>query len=317
MKKHLCLVTTVFYCVGFGIAMGDDLSAQIQLTRSACSGISDSMSDLKKMAGINTAVTSVGSIAGGVALGTGIAKKKVDEDYELLKSKIAKLISSDTNPETHILADESNFYKQIDDFIENATTDTSTLKTDSEKLKELEQNSKTLGNIRTGTLAGTAVMDAAGTIIAANNKVNDDLQSRINNCVTEVKKLQNIKTQSQLENTSDSATINKANTIIHECGDWEYADLSSINKKAKGAAISSGTGAALAIVGTITSASANSDSVRQNENKDKEKNLNTTSNVLAGGATGTSVIATIFNATQISAIKKVVKIADKCEEALK
>lgn len=317
MKKHLFLVATAFYCGIFGIAMGDDLSAQIQLTRSVCLGISDSMSDLKKMAGINTAVTSVGTITGGVALGTGIAKKKVDQDYETLKSRIATLISSDTNPETHILANKSAFYNQIDEFIANSPTNTSSLKTDSERLKELEQKSKTLGNIRTGTLAGTAVIDTAGTIIAVNNKVDDDLQSRINNCVTEVKKLQNIKTQSQFENTSDSETINEATAIIRECRDWEYTDLSSINKKAKSAAISSGTGAALAIVGTITSASANSDSVRQNENKDKEKNLNTASNILAGSATGASAIATIFNATQISAIKKAVKIADKCEEALK
>ena len=35
-------------------SFSDDLSAQIQSARSACSGISDTMTNLKKMAGINT-----------------------------------------------------------------------------------------------------------------------------------------------------------------------------------------------------------------------------------------------------------------------
>ena len=313
MKKHLYVAVTVFYCGIFGGAFGDELSTQIQLTMSACSGISDSMSDLKKMAGINTAITAVGTVAGGVALGTGVAKKNVDQEYQ---AELDKLRAKKSNVPIEMLEieDKTKFDQDIENAIKQASNN---LSENEKRVAELEKKSKTLGCIRTGTLATSAVADTAGTIIALNNKVDDDLQSRINNCVAEVKKLQNIKTQSQFENSSDSATINKANAIIRECRDWEYTDLSSINKKAKGAAISSGTGAALAIVGTITSASANSDSVRKNENKDKEKSLNTASNILAGGATGASAIATIFNATQISAIKKAVKIADKCEEALR
>lgn len=61
---------------------------------------------------------------------------------------------------------------------------------------------------------------------------------------------------------------------------------------------------------------ANSDKVR-NDNTDsgkqKEKNLNTASNVLAGTTTVASAAATVFNATQISAIKRVVSVAEKCE----
>ena len=50
--------------------------------------------------------------------------------------------------------------------------------------------------------------------------------------------------------------------------------------------------------------------------KQKEKNLNTAANVMAGGATVASGVATIFNATQIGAIKRAVNIAAECEEAL-
>ncbi len=215
MKKHLFFVATAFYCGFFGVAKADDLSAQIQLTRSACSGISDSMSDLKKMAGINTAITAVGTVAGGVALGTGIAKANVDEEYQ---AELDKLRAKKSNVQITMLEieDKTKFDQDIENAIEQASKDFN----DQEKISDLEKKSKTLGKIRTGTLAGTAVMDTAGTIIAANNKVDDDLQSRINNCVTEVKKLQNIKTQSQFENTSDSETINKANAIIRECRDW-------------------------------------------------------------------------------------------------
>lgn len=295
----------------FGAVFGDDLSVQIQAARSACSGISDAMTNLKKMAGINTAVTAVGTVAGGVALGTGIAKASVDRELEALIEKVKKLIDEKSK-----IPVEKIDVKNRSEFDNQLTEISGSISSTNEKISQLEQKSKTLGNIRTGTLATTAVVDTAGTIIAVKNQVDDDLQSRIDNCVTNVKKLQTVKASAQVAETADAADISKATQIISACRDWEYVNLTDINKKARGAAISSGTGAALAVVGTITSASANSSTVRSGENKDKEKNLNTASNVLAGGATGASAVATIFNATQIGAIKKAVATADKCEEAL-
>ena len=52
-------------------------------------------------------------------------------------------------------------------------------------------------------------------------------------------------------------------------------------------------------------------------NEQKEKNLNTASNILAGGTAVASGVAAVFNATQISAIKKIAKIAEDCEKVLK
>ena len=299
----------------FGAAFGDDLSVQIQATRSACSGISDAMTNLKKMAGINTAVTAVGTVAGGVAVGTGIAKAGVDKEIEKLEQQIEELKRSSANTpvETLVIENKPAFDNQLSEFVRTYTAE---LQKKEEELSAAEQKSKTLGNIRTGTLATTAVVDTAGTIIAVKNQVDDDLQSRIDNCVAQVKKLQTAKATAQVAQTADAADISKATQIISACRDWEYVNLTDINRKARGAAISSGTGAALAVVGTITSVSANSSAVRDGENEDKEKNLNTASNVLAGGATGASAVATIFNATQIGAIKKAVNIADKCEGAL-
>ena len=312
MKTIKFISVSILLCqCAFGAAFGDDLSIQIQTARSACSGISDAMTNLKKMAGINTAVTAVGTVTGGVALGTGIAKASVDRELEALIEKVKKLIDEKSKiPVEKIdIENRSEFDNQL-------TEISGSISSTNEKISQLEQKSKTLGNVRTGTLATTAVVDTAGTIIAVKNQVDDDLQSRIDNCVAQVKKLQTAKASAQVAETADAADISKAAQIISACRDWEYVNLTDINKKARGAAISSGTGAALAVVGTITSASANSSAVRSGENKDKEKNLNTASNVLAGGATGASAVATIFNATQIGAIKKAVATADKCEEAL-
>lgn len=124
--------------------------------------------------------------------------------------------------------------------------------------------------------------------------------------------------QERVNGSADAAQLNKVETIIRECGAWEYVDLSKINKRATGAAISAGAGAAMAIAGTITSASANSNSVRNDNTesgKKKEKNLNAASNVLAGGTTAASAVAVVFNATQISAIKRAVQTAENCEGA--
>ncbi len=74
--------------VGVAHASDAELTAAIQNVRSACGGIGAELSDMKKMAGINTAVTGVGTVAGGVALGTGIAKMGVDEKADELEAAL-------------------------------------------------------------------------------------------------------------------------------------------------------------------------------------------------------------------------------------
>lgn len=307
------------------------LDDALRATYAACVGIDDELADLKKMAGINTAVTAVGTVAGGVALGTGIAKASVDAEAEEIEAELLKEIEK-----LNKLAAEQTDFDLIPDFdvpedgssqVSTATTSTDTpiaaqQSAADEKQAELDKltkKSKTLGNIRTGTMAGAAVADTVGTVIAANNRVKGDLQSQINECVAATKELSKVRMQERVNGSADAAQLNKVETIIRECGAWEYVDLSKINKRATGAAISAGAGAAMAIAGTITSASANSNSVRNDNTesgKKKEKNLNAASNVLAGGTTAASAVAVVFNATQISAIKRAVQVAENCEGAL-
>ena len=272
------------------------LAVAIQNAKNSCLGISDSMSDLKRRAGISTVVTGVGTLSAGGALGAGVAKSAKDKEID---EKIGKSA-------TRVYGDDAVVeYDEITDDMVNAAFDN--LEKEAKEYEKMDSESKTLGNVRTGTLAGTAVLDTAGTIIAAKNKVGDDLQTKIDNCVKSIKILQNERMRAQTENTATDIELATANKIITNCRDWEFVDLSPINKRATRAVVSGGTGAALSVIGAITSASANSDSVRSDNSdagKQKEKNLNVASNILAGGATAASGAATIFNATQISAIKK-------------
>lgn len=176
------------------------LDDALRATYVACVGIDDELADLKKMAGINTAVTAVGTVAGGVALGTGIAKASVDAEAEEIEAELLKEIEK-----LNKLAAEQTDFDLIPDFdvpedgssqVSTATTSTDTpiaaqQSAADEKQAELDKltkKSKTLGNIRTGTMAGAAVADTVGTVIAANNRVKGDLQSQINECVARHKR---------------------------------------------------------------------------------------------------------------------------------
>ena len=312
---YAVLYGCMFVMFGFG-AYADDasgLSVAILNAKNSCSGISDSMSGMKKMAGINTAVTGVGTVTAGVALGAGVIKSGVDETIETWEQALNNMIKKQEEENvTFYRIDYTDVQKSFNENIKS----TDAIKSDIEQANEV---SKKLGNIRTGTLAGTAVLDTAGTVIAANNRVDEDLQTKIDGCVKSIKELSGAKVRAKTENTANDAELAMAEKIVQSCQDWELVDLSSINKRAMGATVSGGVGAVLALTGTITSASANSNSVRNDntdDGKQKEKNLNTASNVLAGGATAASGVATVFNATQISAIKKAADVADKCEGAL-
>lgn len=318
-------------CLAINPAFCDDgdLFAQIERTRATCVGLSDELSDLKKMAGINTAVTAVGTVAGGVALGTGLAKSGVDKKADKLEKELQEMLDKmalessrqgtdfDLIPE-EVMQNATRNFSSNAAIVSYASQNNSEIAAKQAELDKLTKKSKTLGNVRTGTLAGAAVADTAGTIIALNNRVDGDLQAQIDACIAEASNLSRAHIQARIEGSADEQTLSYAENIVRACGAWEMVDLGKINSKSTGAAISSGAGAAMAIAGVITSASANSEGVRNNNTesgKKKEKNLNTASNVLAGGTTVASGVATVFNATQIGAVKRAVSAAEECEGA--
>ena len=290
-----------------------NLATAIKNVRTACGNISAELTDMKKMAGITTAVTGVGTVAGGVALGTGLAKTNVDKEIAELEQQLAKL-DVGRNLET-ITISATNLQNELNQY--QASIQTLSKSELQEQKSEAEQKSKNLGNIRTGTLATSTVANIAGAVMSGTNRVKGDLKQQIDECLASVKTLSNISMQARISKTATDADLARAENIIRACDAWTTVDVSSINNRSTGATVSSGIGAGLGLAGTITSASANSNGVRNSDDKQKEKNLNTVANVLAGGTTVASLSATIFNATQISAIKRAATVADECEGALK
>ena len=289
------------FCLGafvpiFAHADESSLVDALQNTYSACVGIDERLSDLKKMAGINTAITGVGMATATGATIVGIVKSSVDKELREILAKVDETDGATKNP-------------SADDVF--AVYD-KTGGVSSERQRTLSDKSKSLGNWRTGLLGASTVTNIASAVIAGNNKVDGDLQSHIDECIKSVDSLKTVSAQARL----DGLDVTEANKIANACGEWKYADLSVINNRGRGAMISSIVGATTGTVGTITSVAANSDGVRAGDEQ-KEKNLNTASNVLAGGTAVASVVATVFNATQISAIKKIAKIAENCEKVLK
>ncbi|MBR5145423.1 MAG: hypothetical protein IKV34_02025 [Clostridia bacterium] len=288
------------------------LNDALRATYTACVGIDDNLADLKKMAGINTAVTGVGTAVGAGATVVGLVKASKDKEVEVKLEKLREI--EQRNPDVEASDDE------WDTFSASMQTQLSAAKQEIEKyqaeIEKLTKQSKSLGNWRTGLLAGNTATNVAGAIIAGNNKVDDDLQTQIDNCKKAVDELQ----RSMMQARFDGEDVSEAQQIVTACKEYNYVDISPINKRAKGAMISSVVGATTGLAGTVTSAMANTDKTR-NDNTDagkqKEKNLNTASNVLAGASTVASATATVFNATQISAIKKVATVASKCTEVLK
>ena len=276
-----------------------DLTAAIENVRTTCGNISAELSDMKKMAGITTAVTGVGTVTGGVALGTGLAKADVDKEIEA-KEKLPLLT----------IENENAFKNSVLNYAESINQSVNTEKGIAEK------KSKQLGNVRTGTMAAATATNIAGAIMSGTNKVKGDLKQQIDECLMSVKILSNVRMQARIDGSANNTELARAENIIRACDAWSTVDITPINNRSKGATILSGIGAGLGLAGTITSASANSKDVHDGDS-DKEKNLNTAANVLAGGTTATSLSATIFIATQINAIKRAATVADECEGALR
>ncbi|MBE6457800.1 MAG: hypothetical protein E7011_03285 [Alphaproteobacteria bacterium] len=289
------------------------LDDALRSTYRACVGIDDQLNDLRRMAGINTAITAAGTAAGAGATVVGIVKTSKDKKAESLEAILNEIKEMTQNSAPMTTDEIDRFMFEFNAYYETALKSTDSIQSE---LDKTVAQSKKLGNWRTGLLAGGTATNIAGAVIASSNKVDGDIFVQIELCKTSVANLRNSIIQARL----NGQDITEAEEIIRLCGEYDYADLSKINTKARGATISSAIGATTGAVGTVLSASANSQKVRDDNTdtgKHREKNLNTASNIMAGATTAASATATIFNATQIGAIRRVSDIAEKCTEVLK
>ena len=238
---------------------------------------------MKVRAGISTAVTGVGTVAGGAALIVGLKK-------------------------AHLMNKLPSIEDQYIDQYPQQTAEGLDIKQNKNFKPNLKSNRKKLGNWRTGLLAVNTATNVAGAVVAAKNAHNVDVEEQIKQCTSAVNDLQNAITRARFENVD----ISEAKAIYDACSGYKYIDYSILKKRAKGAEISSIVGGGASAVGVITSAVAN-----KSTNLEQEKKLDTASNILAGGATVLTGTATVFNAMQISTIKKMAEIAQQCENLLK
>lgn len=301
----------MFATVNVSRAAVSDLNTALQDTYRACVGIDESLSDLKKLAGINTAVSAVGTGLGVGATAVGIAKAAKDKKIADLEKRLERLTEIRKNkgrPEVkkdELMANMQVYYDENKDPTKEIEGD----------IEKLTKQSKKLGNWRTGLMAGTTATNIAGAIVSTKAVKKGDVQEQINACMAANKTLNGAIMSAKLSGQD----VTEANKIYTACKEYASIDASKILKHAKTARAASVVGAAAGAVGTVTSAAANSNKVRDDNTdagKQKEKNLNTASNVLAGTATVASATATAFSATQITEIKRMVDVVQKCEGAL-
>lgn len=308
----LVLFTSNAYC-----AEVLDLNTALQNTYRACAEIDENLHELKVLAGVNTAVTAVGTGLGVGAAATGFVKASKDKEIERLEKILEKLKNIESDMQQKPTNDVISLKSDMDTYYNVHKNDSAANQQSIQgQINDLTKQSKNLGNWRTGLLAGNTATNIAGAVIASQTINKDDIQGQIEACISATKDLNNAIMQAKM----NGENVEEATNIYKACREYEYVDISPINKRGKGAMISSSIGAGLGGIGTITSGIANSDKIRNdntNSGKKKEKDLNTTSNVLAVGATAASATATVFNATQIAAIKKVAKVSESCTGVLK
>jgi len=186
------------------------------------------------------------------------------------------------------------------------------------KLKELSNNkrneeSQTLGNVRTGLMAGATATSAVSTGTSIGTTLTaTKLAEKMSQCNNALRELKIAKGQLEVE----GEVSEKANEIVAACTGYDESNIKSLKTLATANVVVSGIGTATAGAGTVTSVMANSKKVRDG-NKKKEKNLNLASNILAGVTMGTSGTSTALSAVQISKAKKDSEMAERCEAALK
>ncbi|MBR5575568.1 MAG: hypothetical protein IKV93_03445 [Alphaproteobacteria bacterium] len=315
------LLVLLAFLPSFSHANSADLDDALRATYTACIGIDDQLSDMKRLAGINTAVTAVGTVAGAGATATGLAKANKDAKQAQLEKILKELqMAEDARQKTLTdvqMSELEREYQVMDDILLGLENNVVQIKSKTlAQIQELENQSKKLGNWRTGLLAGATATNVAGAVIAGTNRVDADLHTQVADCIKSVNALKN----AMLSARMSGVDISEAQTIVDACDDYEYVDLSKIDTRATGALVSSGVGAGTGAIGTIVSAVANTNATRADNTdagRKREQNLNTTANILSAGTTVAATTATVFNASQISAIKRVASVAEKCTGVLR
>lgn len=321
--SKLALILAIAPCLAMGGVENSDAYQQLtqrvqdnwNAAHIACGGISDEISKISGISVANTVVTGIGTAAGGGAVATGIMKAQEDKKIDALMQRLCDMTAG-CNPDAFVNMSDGDFTKIIDvlaDIAEIADIET--------EIAVRTDRSVTLGNWRTGLMAGGAATGVASAIMAGINTNQSDLLQHVTACNMALDGLR--ATYSEMIaagiNPIENHDMQRIRTATDRCIPIDTSDIDKIEKRMKtvmGTGIST---AAIDIAGAVTSGVANSQKVR-NDNSEagiqKEKNLNTAANVMAGVGTASSLVGTGVNISLINLTKKLMTQAKQCEEAL-
>ena len=102
--KKICFLIAVLYS-GNALCNQLSFSEALRNVRNNCSGISDKLSDIKKMAGVGTAVSATGTLVGGGAVASGLVKNKFDKLSDNLEQQIEQFKKLDVQLEPVVVND--------------------------------------------------------------------------------------------------------------------------------------------------------------------------------------------------------------------
>lgn len=135
------------------------LDDALRATYSSCVGIDEELADLKKMAGINTAVTAVGTAAGLGATVVGLVKVSKDKKAEELEAMLREIDEMQAG-QAPLTSEEFDVF--LSEFNSVYDTNLESAKTIQDELDKTVRQSKNLGNWLTGLMAGATVTNVAG-----------------------------------------------------------------------------------------------------------------------------------------------------------
>ena len=285
-----------------------------EATRIACSGISDEISKVSTISKANTAVTAVGTVAATGALAVGIKKSQEEEQLEKMIDEWRS--KNECTPEKITKMEDK-------DLLLNCLQPMTQIMGLQEKINK----SKTLGNWRTGLMAGTIGTNLASAIMSGLNINQSDLIQHVTACNNMIESLQDVEIELRRvgANPMEAPVVKNINNARTWCNKINAKDIEKIEKRMKGVLGTSVVGGVIGVVGVGTSAAANSDKYTTAENRLKmtkeDRNtahaLNTTANVMAGANIATGAVETGLNISLITLTKKLMQQAGQCEEVLK
>ena len=215
----------------------------------------------------------MGTLASGGALVTGVMKAKTDKKIDELQAEIdkIKLVEEITQ---NLSNDQQKLLEELRKIMPELKADTSALE---QQVAEETKKSKTLGNVRTGLMAGSIATSATSTITSGISiKKLDDLMDKMNDCDKATKQVKSDASiiESEIDDTDNLKNyplFEKAQNIVISCSGFDTANIKEIKSVMTASTVVGGIGAATSVAGTITSAFANSKNVRNAEGNKAEK----------------------------------------------